>query len=149
MIINIENLPKHKQELFMKKFDALMNETLDGSYDFKDIKTYEDAVRVKPVIDKDKIFDNDPDYVVALKKLRHIIRVVNGVDNWINWKDGNQAKYYNWFDMDGGDFGGVNSHYGYYVAITTVGSRLLFISKDKAEYVGKQFIELYRIWLNE
>jgi hypothetical protein len=117
-------------------------------YHYTDIKTYEDAVRVLPVNEDDIIYNTDSEYNINLKQLRHVIRAINGVDNWIKW-DGEQPKYYNWFKVSasGGDFVCVFTCYGYGCADSGVGSRLLFISKDKAEYTAKQFIELYKKYL--
>lgn len=58
-----------------------------------------------------------------------------------DWSDDNQYKYYPWFDMSSGfrfnNCDGWGSH-------SYVGSRLCFKSSQLAEYVGKQFIDVYR-----
>jgi hypothetical protein len=147
MNVNIENLPKEKQEEFLKKLDLLLNETLVTSYEFRNIKTYDDACKILPVSKNDIVFDCDPDYVVALKQLRHIIKVIN--QGWTpNWKDNSQPKYYNWFNMaSGGAFDCVHSNCGFSYVNATVGSRLFFENREKAEYCAKQFPSLLKTYL--
>jgi hypothetical protein len=142
-----EKIEKLISELGVDTITSYLNSN-KKQYHFTDIKTYEDAVKVRAVDKDDIIYNTDSEYIVALKQLTHIIKVINGVDNWIKW-DGEQPKYYNWFKVSasGGDFVYVNTGCGYYCAFTAVGSRLLFISKDKAEYTAKQFEGLYKKYL--
>ena len=68
--------------------------------------------------------------------------------DWSNW---NQTKYYPWFDMhsenaaggSGFSFGG----YGAGTSISRVGSRLVFKSRELAEYAGKTFLAEYKDWM--
>lgn len=60
-----------------------------------------------------------------------------------DWTDDEQYKYYPWFDLSSGS-GLVFLRFGYGFALSTVGSRLCFHSRELAEYAGKQFIEIYK-----
>jgi hypothetical protein len=123
------------QELFPDVFKSI---------DFRDIKTYQDAVNAMPVSKEDVIYNNDPDYVVALKQLRHIIKVVNGSSFKVDWTNGRQPKWRPWFDLSSG-FRFSDSSYTYSYTDSGGGSRLCFETEEKSDYVAKQFIELYKI----
>ena len=60
-----------------------------------------------------------------------------------NWSDSNQRKWRPWFEYNGSGFGFSGSGYGYTVTYAGVGSRLCFLSEKKADYFGKQFIEIH------
>ncbi len=60
---------------------------------WEDIETYEDAVAMRKVDDEDVIYKSDAPYVVALKKLDHIVKTIN--EGWSPaWGDANQPKWY-------------------------------------------------------
>ena len=68
----------------------------------------------------------------------------------INWNDESQYKYYPWWDMEtygdavGSAPGFSYGDYCYGYSFTTVGSRLVFPSRDVVKYVAKQHYQLYR-----
>ena len=71
-------------------------------------------------------------------------------DKTIDWKDYNQRKYYGWFDLDA-DVGEVGSSAGFSFDVcdcdrsrSYVGSRLVFPTREIAEYVGKTHLSIYR-----
>ncbi len=68
-----------------------------------------------------------------------------------DWSDSNQYKYYPWFEFKKGAAGGGSgfSCNGYYCgrSYSYVGSRLVFKSRELAEYAGKQFIDIYNKFL--
>ncbi|MBO9674438.1 MAG: hypothetical protein J7577_13405 [Sphingobacteriaceae bacterium] len=90
---------------------------------------------------------------VATFKWYHVLEVLNTNPEtkllWEpDWKDYDQAKYYNWWDMDDADsvsgFGFDGAYYGDGTAYTSVGSRLVFKSRDIARHAAKHFIDLYK-----
>ncbi|MCY4781762.1 hypothetical protein ORI89_19100, partial [Sphingobacterium sp. UT-1RO-CII-1] len=70
----------------------------------------------------------------------------------IDWYDWDQYKYYPWFDMSpdqnagsvGSSVGFSCDGYGYGLTCSSVGSRLVFPTREIAEYVGKTHLDLYR-----
>lgn len=76
----------------------------------------------------------------AYMQIKLIVQALN--EGWTpDWNNGNQAKYWPYFNMqDGFSFNGVDSSYRY----STVSSRLCFKSRELAEYAAKQFINIYK-----
>lgn len=147
MEIDIEKLTKKDQEKFLSGLSKLLK-SFNKKFDYTDIKTYEDAVEAEPVSEEDKIFTNDPEWVKALKKLRHITKVVNGPDFIVDWTNRNQPKWRPWFDLSSG-FGFDNSYCYCSLTATAAGSRLCFESEEKSDYVVKQFLSLYEITIKQ
>jgi hypothetical protein len=119
-----------------------------------DIKTFEDACKVERINAK-KVLPKVTSYpkkdqaaLLAHAKLVIIARAINKVANngkaWKpDWNNDNQYKYYAFFYMGG------SSGFRYRVCVvwfsySLVGSRLCFISREAAEYAGKQFEKLYK-----
>jgi hypothetical protein len=142
--VDIEKLPETKRKKLFSGLSDLINEVLKKEFDYRDIKTYEDAVAAEPVSEDDRIFEYDQNWVVALKKLRHITKVINGPSVVFNWSDRNQPKWRPWFDLSSG-FGFDASTYDYSRTYPGVGSRLCFETEEKSDYAAKQFIDLYKI----
>lgn len=112
---------------------------------WRDVKTYEDAVEMRPVDEDNIIYPTDRPHIVAFKKLCHIIRVIN--ENWQpDWSNTNQRKWYPWFKLSSG-FRFSYSDFDYGRTNTTVGSRLCFESEEKSDYTATQFIDLYKKFL--
>jgi hypothetical protein len=114
------------------------------------IKTFEDACKALK-LDPSKVLPSveglpNAGAIVAAAKLFIIAQALNG--NWIpDWNDGDQYKYFPWFDMEkdqnnpsGFRLDDVTYNYAY----SHVGSRLCFKSRDLAEYAATQFIDLYK-----
>jgi hypothetical protein len=115
------------------------------NYNWKEITSYEKAVEVCEVSEKNKIFDCDPEYVVSLKKLRHIIHVIN--QDWKpNYKDNNQKKFYPYFDLSS-SFQFDTTNYCYFSANADESIRLCLETQEKAEYMGMTFTKLYENFL--
>ena len=111
-------------------------------FDYKTIKTYEDAVKARKVDDDDIIYPTDRPHIVAYKKICHIIKVIN--NGWVpNWSDNNQRKYFPYFRVSPSGSGFSGSTYAYDYTATGVGSRLLTDSSEKALYLANQFQDLY------
>lgn len=107
------------------------------------VKTFEDACHINSTTHVEPSFDlaEDTKAVLAYYKLIIIARALN--EGWEpNWDDSNEYKYYPWFRLSGSGFS--VSYYDYSDAITYVGSRLCFKTKELALYAGKQFEELYK-----
>jgi len=94
----------------------------------------------------------EPDEI-TYRQLKMIAKVLN--EGWEpNWNDNNENKYYPYFNYkseNGGcasGFGFSYTGYAYWNAHTDVGSRLCFKTEELAEYVGKQFVEIYNTYLS-
>lgn len=106
-----------------------------------DLKTYEDAVEMRPVDADDQIFPTDRPHIVAYKQLCHIIKTIN--EGWRpDWSNTNQRKWWPWFKLSSG-FGFSFSFCDCGSTSTTVGSRLCYESEEKCNYFAQQFIGLY------
>lgn len=113
------------------------------------IKTFEDALKEADpeVISDCAIFPTDTVDVVAYKKLKLIIAVINeGVI--LDWKNFNQRKWIPYFDMSSG-FGFGGSDCGYDFTYADVGSRLCFATREKSDYTATQFLDIYKDYFNE
>jgi hypothetical protein len=110
------------------------------------IKTFEDAcneLNMNPYI---QFFASDSSDEVAYKKLKIIIQAIN--EGWKpNWNDSNERKWYPYFTARPSGFGFSNSTYDYWHTGTHCGSRLCIETKEKAEYIGKQFEDIYNEFL--
>jgi len=117
------------------------------------LKTLEDACKVEG-LDPEKVIpdfsgypEKDRKSMIAHAKLVIIVRAANRLANdgteWIpDFTNADQWKYEAWFEMRGSSgfrFGVC----GRWDSVSRVGSRLCFISREVAEYVGKTFIALY------
>ena len=114
--------------------------------DVKDrIKTFEDALQT--VGDTLENFNKrtalDSADEKAYKQVKVIVAALN--EGWKpNWDDSNEYKYYPWFKLSSSGVG--FSSYGFIFgsSYSVVGSRLVFKSRELAEYAGKQFLAEYR-----
>lgn len=110
--------------------------------DYKTIKTYEDAVKVRSIDDDDIIYETDRPHIVAYKKICHIVKTIN--NGWTpDWSNDKQHKYNPYFKVSssGSDFSVSSCVYD--CASVHVGSRLLTNSSEKALYLAEQFQDLY------
>lgn len=113
------------------------------------IKTFEDALGIVGIEDED-------DYIllnytgknvgilaqVASLKLSIVAKALN--EGWKpNWSNSNEYKYFPWFKQVGSGSGWVYDYDGFWLASSTIGSRLTFKTSNLAEYAGTQFIGLY------
>ncbi len=126
----------------------------------KKIKSFEDALALAGT-EKEKAFFSDEQLMaqfepdeIAYKKMKVITRALNTdpetkevwQPDWINY---DQWKYYPWFNMnpDEKDAAGVGFSDGDCVLTVThssVGSRLVFKTRELAKYAGTQFTEIYK-----
>jgi hypothetical protein len=113
---------------------------------YKEIKTFEDAcskLGIEPVLPIVTMLpESNQKAVIANYKLDIIQQAIN--EDWKpDWSNWNQYKYYPWFERSSSGVG--FSCFGYYYghSTSTVGSRRVFPSSEIANYMGKQFIDLY------
>jgi hypothetical protein len=112
---------------------------------FTDIKTFEDACLDQKIGHGAAYFTEGSTDEIAYKKLKVVIRAIN--QGWIpDWNNADQYKWWPWFNLSSG-FGFSLTHCYYADTHTTVGSRLCFESREKAEYAGQQFLDLYKQFL--
>ncbi len=112
------------------------------------VRTFEDALTIVGASENLKILlayngqDMDMLASVAHAKLGIIAKALN--EGWQpDWSDDDQYKYYPWFEWVGSAPGFSYGDYVYGRSGTSVGSRLVFKSRELAEYAGKQFNQLY------
>lgn len=108
------------------------------------IKSFEDACKALDVVPSTLNLDSIPEYhrkaVLAHYQLIIIAEALNV--GWVpDWDNGDERKYYPWFDMEGGfQFVGVDDYYLY----GDVSSRLCFKSRELAQYAAETFIDLFK-----
>jgi len=135
-----------------KKIQEMLRKIEDNKnpvkYDFHNIKNYEDACDIETPSEEDKIYPTDTFRIVCLKKLLHIIKIVNGSNFIPDWSNFNQRKYYPWFNLSSG-FGFGGSDYYYDDTYTAVGSLLCFENEEKCNHIGEQpeILKLYEGFL--
>ena len=121
----------------------------DGGFDWRSIKTFDDACRAKGTTEEEfnrKWKDILPVDTFNYEKIKLIIGVINA--EWKpDWTNTSEYKWYPWFTARPGGFGFSDSDYAYWYAGTHCGSRLCLQSEEKADYVGKQFEDIYNEFL--
>lgn len=107
------------------------------------IKTFEDVLNEANITEEAflKTCGTSPDNI-AYEKLKLIMEVLN--EGWVpNWNDGNEYKYWAWWDMKNGfSFDDVDRFY----QLSLVGSRLCFKSSALAKYAATQFLDIYKAY---
>ena len=118
------------------------------------VKTFEDALALADEQTKEEYLKSVEGYntkdEIAYKKLKLITKVVN--EGWVaDYTDPGQCKYYLWGGaLRAGALAGllcalcVRASGG---SSVNVGSRLNFKSREIAEYVGNQFLDLWNEYL--
>ncbi len=171
---NVQNAYKIADENTKKVLEALFgNDVLGVNYsDYRNIKTYEDACKALGCEAIDDWGDMQPDEI-AYMKLKTISKALWGKD-FVPYPDpsGHKLYWYPWFylytqeEMDRMDDNKVGSLLSGYAnpgtpagfgflstvrrssfADADIGFRLCQETKTKAEYFGKQFIELWSEYL--
>ena len=118
------------------------------------LKTFEDACKVEGLNPEvvigafQGLSGSDRDPIIAFAKLLIIVRVANRLCNngasWTpDWSNYKEYKYYPWFEMRGSSGFRFHDYDGWH-SRSHVGSRLCFISREAAEYIGQQFQDLYK-----
>lgn len=110
--------------------------------DWRDIKTYEDAVEFRPVDEDDVIYPTDRPHIVDYKKVCHIVKAING--NWrADYNNEDQRKWFPVFLSSGSGFVFSDSNYRYDGRSSAVGSRLVLENEEKSDHLGKTFLQLF------
>ena len=115
--------------------------------------TFEEALKLLPKKDKsivkyNNLVKNGVDGCeLALRKLIIITKALN--NGWEpDWNNENQYKYFPYFDMRNGvSFASVG--YAWIFTYSAVSSLLCVDTEGKAKYLGRYFIDLYRILLTD
>jgi len=125
-----------KQTNVLKKFFSIPKNIRDR------VKSFLDACKVLDLNPKEVYHSNDTPDEVAFKKLKVIIKALN--EGWYpNWKDENEAKWYNYFRMKGG-FSFYDASYHFTSTYTAVPSALCLRSQELAKYVIEIALEEYK-----
>ena len=112
------------------------------------VKTFEDACAVLGIDADTIVASTDTKDEAAYKKLKVIVRALN--EGWKpDYFNTSEYKYYPWFKMNisGAPLGFSFGDFAYDCTSTSVGARLVFKSRELAEYAGKTFEDLYRDYL--
>lgn len=117
--------------------------------DFRDIKTVEDAFDFLGMTYNmwSEKYKDLPDDVLAYIKLTYIAKAINGGE-WMDYSNTDEYKYYPYFNASGSAGGFSFDGYDFDFSYSTVGSRLVFKTKEMAEYAGKQFVNIYNQYIN-
>jgi hypothetical protein len=128
------------------KFQEAFNETFSiKKTEWKDIKTFEDACEELSITAESVINSNDTLDEAAYKKLKIISRAIN--QGWFpDWDNLTQKKWWPYFYLSSG-FGFSYTHYSCAYTDAIVGSRLCFETEEKATFAGKQFLDIYKMFL--
>lgn len=119
---------------------------MNKKFDFRTIKTFEDACRKAGVSPKSLFTKKDTIDEMAYKKLKLIIAVIN--EGWKpDWKNTSEYKWHPWFSVRPGGFGFSDSFCDYWCTDAHCGSRLCLQTEEKADFVGKQFEDIYNEFL--
>lgn len=118
-------------------------EAVEGKFDFRTIKTFEDAcahLNINPanVPDLSMIPKEFRKPLLAAYRLMIIYKAIN--NGWVpDWSDDDQYKHFPWFGVLSSGSGFSRSYSNYYYTCTDVGSRLCTDSSEKARYIAEQF----------
>lgn len=115
--------------------------------DFRTIKTIEDALKATSTDPESINLPGLADDELAYRQLKTIIKAINNDDNFPDWNNRRQAKWFPWFWVlpSGSGFSGSDPVHRY--GTTHVGSRLCFSSEEACGYARVQFEEVYKRFL--
>lgn len=142
---------------------AFSNEILEEfGYDFLEmmlpLQSFENACEIEnldasKVIPEFEFFpERDRNAMKAISRLVIITkaanRLANGGEEWIpDYNNRDEWKYENWFvmnDNEDGSSGFRSADYAAWFTLSTVGSRLCFISVKVGKFIAKMFLESYK-----
>jgi hypothetical protein len=110
------------------------------------VKTFEDALAIAGLEETDVFHEDDTVDEISYKKVKLIIRVLN--EGWKpDFTNENEPKYYIWWKFVKGK-GFVSYACGCYYALSHVGSRLCFRSRELAEHAAKHFEKEFNQFIN-
>ena len=131
-----------------KSQKTALPEQVEGKFDFRTIKTFEDACakeNIDPTLlpECSLLPEEFEKPIIAAYKLMIIFRAIN--NGWRpDWSNSSQLKYYPWYRVLSSGFGFSVSHYYYDDSDTDVGSRLCTETTEKALYIAEQFKAEYQ-----
>lgn len=137
---------KTTQDWFKKQLETEFGKQLLKVFDYRNIKTFEDACEHLGINSNEVYTQYDSVDEIAFKKLKIVFKAAN--NGWTpDWTNPNEFKYHPWFSVVSSGAGLSFSSYCYTIACTFIGSRLCSDKSEKAEFLGKQFKELFKDYL--
>jgi hypothetical protein len=136
---NLSNLLSFQKQIILKQ--SIMKKE---SFDFRSIKTIEDACKATGTDPESINLPGVPDYVLAFWQLTIIVQAINNDETFPDWSNKSQVKWFPWFFIlpSGSGFSGSFAYAGYGNAY--VGSPLCFNSEKACDYAVEQFEEIYK-----
>lgn len=136
---------KTAPDWFKNQLNEAFGKTTFEKKKYTDIKTFEEACENLDIFAEHVCNDRDTNDEAAYKKLKVVSEAIN--QGWTpDWSNANQRKWTPWFNLSSG-FGFGVSFYVCDGSDANAGSRLCFESKEKSDFAGTQFIDLYRDFL--
>lgn len=117
-----------------------MNENI-----IEQVKSFEDAQNItgRPSVDFSMLPKDLQRYHEALYKMTVIAEALN--EGWTpNWDDLDEKKHFPWFVMSTSGFAFHGTDCRWAFAISGYASRLCLKSAELAEYVGREFIDIWQ-----
>jgi len=119
------------------------------------VDSYEDAYELadKKTRKECEIFPTDTDDVIAYKKLKLIVKVinydeVNGIEFIPDLKNTTQKKWYAVFtESSGSGFDFSASYYYSSATYTAAGLRLCSANQENCNYIAKKFLSLWKVYI--
>ena len=136
---------KTTQDWFKKQLETEFSKQLLKKFDYRDIKTFNDACEACGTTEAEfnaKFEKLDLD-TLSYEKLKIVFKAVN--NGWTpDWTNPNEYKYFPWFGFVSSGAGLSSYGYGTSHTHTAVGSRLCTDKSEKAEFLGRQFKEIFK-----
>lgn len=110
------------------------------------IKSYEDAcaeLGIEPINEAEMLSNGFRQDEIDRRKLETITYVFND-NEYVDWNNSDQRKYYPWFKFEGSGFAFFGTYCAYSFAHAGCAFRLCFKRDADARYAGQQFLELYK-----
>jgi hypothetical protein len=112
------------------------------------VKSFEDACKILGIDPEDVLHAAHSDFlqkhIVSINAYSKLIVITAALNQgWEpDWDDDEENKYYSWWYMSKGGF---RLNFVYYLnALSNVGSRLCYKSRELAQYAATQFEDLYK-----
>jgi hypothetical protein len=119
---------------------------------WESIKTLEDACRkIGKDFDKFKISIKDySEDTAAYEELKVIVEAINEekMEEWLEWDNESQYKYYPWMNMRSGSGFSCN-HFHHTHSDSLVTSRLCFKSRERMIFATTHFLETYKRYFKQ
>ena len=131
---------------FKKEFITKFGEKVFKAFDYRNIKTFNDACVACGTTEAEfnaKFGNLGLDFdTICYEMMKILFKAVN--NGWTpDWTNPNEYKYYPWFSVVSSGSGLSFYRYSSSDTDTHVGSRLCTDKSEKAEFLGKQFKEIF------